>query len=130
MALERWQSKARSLKREVQALILASRDPRVPWAARVLAILVIAYALSPIDLIPDVIPILGYADDLLLIPLGIALVIRLIPPELLEDCRRRAHTDGTAATWSGRVAALLIVSLWGIVLYFTIRWITGMIQSY
>lgn len=127
MALERWQSKARSLKREVQALILASRDPRVPWGARVLAILVIAYALSPIDLIPDVIPILGYVDDLLLIPLGIALVIRLIPPELLEDCRRRARTDGPAATWSGRVAALLIVSLWGVVMYFTIRWIAGMV---
>ncbi|MCK7512393.1 MAG: DUF1232 domain-containing protein [Desulfobacterales bacterium] len=94
MALEGWKAKARKLKQEVHALYLASKDRRVPWHARVLAVVVVAYAFSPIDLIPDPIPVLGYLDDLILIPLGIALVIKLVPADVLQDCREQAALDG------------------------------------
>ena len=82
--LKRW---ARRLKVEVYALYLAYKDPRVPWYARAFAAVVVAYAFSPIDLIPDPIPILGYLDDLVIIPLGVALAIRMIPPPVLAECR-------------------------------------------
>jgi uncharacterized membrane protein YkvA (DUF1232 family) len=78
------------LKRETLAVMVAARDPRTPWAARILAALVVAYALSPVDLIPDFIPVLGYLDDLLLVPLGLWLVLRLIPPAVMADARTRA----------------------------------------
>ena len=98
--LQRW---ARSLKRDTVALYLAARDPRVPWYAKVVAACVAAYALSPIDLIPDFIPVIGYLDDVILVPLGIALAIRLIPPALLEE-HRRAHRRGSR---SGQSAGLV-----------------------
>jgi uncharacterized membrane protein YkvA (DUF1232 family) len=81
---------ARMIKRDVHALYLASRDPRVPWHAKALAALVAGYALSPIDLIPDFIPVLGYLDDVILVPLGILIVIRLIPPEIMSEHRETA----------------------------------------
>jgi uncharacterized membrane protein YkvA (DUF1232 family) len=86
--LKRW---ARRLKVEVYALYLAYKDPRVPWYARAFAAVVVAYAFSPIDLIPDPIPILGYLDDLVIIPLGVALAIRMIPPPVLVECREEAR---------------------------------------
>ncbi|WP_183264472.1 DUF1232 domain-containing protein [Aminobacter niigataensis] len=86
-AAKRW---ARLLKRDVVALYLAARSRSTPWYARVAAACVAAYALSPIDLIPDFVPILGYLDDLLIVPLGIWLVIRMIPPELMADFRAKA----------------------------------------
>jgi uncharacterized membrane protein YkvA (DUF1232 family) len=76
----KWKQWARLIKRDTHALYLAARDPRVPWYAKVLAVAITAYALSPIDLIPDLIPVLGYLDDLILVPLGIALVVQMIPP--------------------------------------------------
>ena len=81
---------ARAIKRDVVAIWLAGRDPRVPWPVKLLALLVAGYALSPIDLIPDFIPVLGYLDDVLLVPLGILLVIRLLPPALLAEHRASA----------------------------------------
>jgi uncharacterized membrane protein YkvA (DUF1232 family) len=84
---------SRVIKRDVHALYLASRDPRVPWYAKALVIVVTGYALSPIDLIPDFVPVLGYLDDVILVPLGILLVIRLIPPEIMAE-----HRDLAAAT--------------------------------
>ena len=86
----RWQAWARQLKTLIAAVGFAARDPRTPWYARALAIWVIAYALSPLDLIPDPIPILGYLDDLVLLPLGVALVIKLLPPEVWHDAQRQA----------------------------------------
>jgi uncharacterized membrane protein YkvA (DUF1232 family) len=106
--LRQW---ARSLKRDVVALYLAARDPRVPWYAKVVAAVVAAYALSPIDLIPDFIPILGYLDDLILIPLGIALAVRLIPPALFAEHRQTA-TDWQAKRPISRRAAAVIISIW------------------
>ncbi|BCG25280.1 hypothetical protein TUM18999_34710 [Pseudomonas tohonis] len=105
--IRRW---ARALKRDVHALWIAARDSRTPWQAKALALVVAAYALSPIDLIPDFIPVLGYLDDLLIVPLGIWLVIRLIPPELMEEYRRAAAVATQRP--SSRVAAALIVALW------------------
>ena len=81
---------ARSIKQDVHALYLASRDPRVPWYAKAMGLLVAGYALSPIDLIPDFIPVLGYLDDLILVPLGILLAIQLIPPAIMAEHRRSA----------------------------------------
>jgi uncharacterized membrane protein YkvA (DUF1232 family) len=104
------QAWARGIRRDVVAVWHAARDPRTPWAARVLALLVAAYALSPIDLIPDFVPVLGYLDDLLLVPLGLLLVIRLLPPAVLADARQRAAQ--TLARPRSRVAAVAIVALW------------------
>jgi len=105
-------SKARALKSDTLALYLAARDPRVPWYAKVLAAAIVAYALSPIDLIPDFIPILGYLDDVILVPLGIALVLRMIPAEVLEECRARARSELAGSRPVSRAAAVVIVLLW------------------
>ena len=110
--VERWRGWARRLKREVLALSLAYRDPRTPWYARVVIICVVGYALSPIDLIPDAIPVLGYLDDLLLVPLGVALAIRLIPPRVLTESRAAAERQPATGRGPGRVAAALIIALW------------------
>lgn len=85
------QQRARALKRETYALYVAYRDPRTPWYARVVVACVMAYALSPIDLIPDFVPILGYLDDVILLPLGIALALRLIPVDVMRESRARAE---------------------------------------
>ncbi|RUL89491.1 YkvA family protein [Tautonia sociabilis] len=101
----------RRLKLEVIALGLACRDPRVPWYAKLIAGCVVGYALSPIDLIPDFIPVLGYLDDLVVVPLGIVLALRMIPPEVMADCR--AHSGSAVADRRpGRVAAGVIVAVW------------------
>jgi uncharacterized membrane protein YkvA (DUF1232 family) len=101
---------ARLIKRDVHALYLASRDPRVPWYAKTLAIAVAAYAVSPIDLIPDFIPVLGYLDDIIMVPLGVMLVVRLIPPEIMAE--HRALALATQDRPTSRVAAAVIVSIW------------------
>ncbi len=107
--LRRW---AQRLRRDTYALYLAGRDPRTPWYAKVLALAVVAYALSPIDLIPDFIPVLGYLDDLILVPLGIALVLRLVPPEVLAQARKRSQ-QVLGKGWRGaRVAGTVVVALW------------------
>ncbi|GAB7541934.1 hypothetical protein CS8_015970 [Cupriavidus sp. 8B] len=101
---------AREVKRDVHAVWLAARDPRTPWYAKALALLVAAYALSPIDLIPDFIPILGYLDDVVLVPLGVLLVVRLIPAEVMEQ--HRAAAALAAERPVSRVAVVVIVALW------------------
>jgi uncharacterized membrane protein YkvA (DUF1232 family) len=122
MAFEGWKAKARKLKQEVYALYLASKDRRVPWYARLVAIVVVSYAFSPIDLIPDPIPVLGYLDDLILIPLGIALVIKLIPAEVLQDCREKAAltmNTGKPKNWvAGGIIILIWVSMFALAVYY------------
>jgi len=110
--LARWRHWAQGLKREVFALYLAYRDPRVPWYARLVAGLVVAYAFSPIDLIPDFIPVLGYLDDLLLLPLGIALAIRLLPPTVLAESRVKAMERLAEGKPINRAMAVCIIALW------------------
>src|SRR3982751_6755084 len=108
--LSRIKSWASGLKRDAHAIYLASRDPRVPWHAKVLAIAVAAYALSPIDLIPDFIPVLGYLDDLIIVPLGLLLVIRLVPSDLMAEFRAEAaRREGEPRSI---VAAAIIVVIW------------------
>jgi uncharacterized membrane protein YkvA (DUF1232 family) len=101
---------ARLLKREVHAIYLAAQSPRVPWYTKWLAMVVAGYALSPIDLIPDFIPILGYVDDLIIVPLGIWLVLSLIPEEVMTACRARADEAVTGP--HGKIAAVAIITIW------------------
>jgi uncharacterized membrane protein YkvA (DUF1232 family) len=108
--LSRLREWARAIRRDAHALYLAARDPRTPWGAKALALLVAGYALSPIDLIPDFVPVLGYLDDLILVPLGIAAAVALIPPDVLAE--HRAAATRAAQRPVGRVAAAVIVALW------------------
>jgi uncharacterized membrane protein YkvA (DUF1232 family) len=101
---------ARLLKREVHAIYLATQSPRVPCYTKCLALAVVGYALSPIDLIPDFIPVLGYVDDLILVPLGIWLVLSLIPEDVMIACRARA--DEAVAGPHGKIAAIAIIAIW------------------
>lgn len=110
--LARLRHRARLLKTELYALYLAMRDPRVPWFARIVVMCVVGYALSPIDLIPDFVPILGYLDDLILLPLGIALALRLIPPAVMAECRAQAQTATERSKPISHVAAVMIVGIW------------------
>ncbi len=105
--LKEW---ARLIKRDVRAIYLAARDPRVPWYAKVVAIGVAAYALSPIDLIPDFIPVIGYLDDLIIVPLGILLVIKMVPPHIMAEHRATAATAAESPASVG--GAIVIVAIW------------------
>jgi uncharacterized membrane protein YkvA (DUF1232 family) len=105
------------LKRELFTLHLAAGDPRTPWYAKAFVVCVVAYALSPIDLIPDPIPILGYLDDLLLLPLAIYLALKLIPEPVLAQCRRKAVGMNVTLPKS-YVAAAAIVLIWSVGLLF------------
>ncbi len=101
---------ARSLKRDVHALWLAGRDPRTPWYAKALAVAIAAYALSPLDLIPDFIPVLGLVDDLVIVPLGIVLAVRLVPAEVMDEHRRAAARAASRPV--SRLATAVIVLAW------------------
>ena len=110
LLLEKPKAWARAIRRDVVAVWIAARDPRVPWYAKALALAVAAYALSPIDLIPDFVPVLGYLDDLIIVPLGILLVIKLIPAELMAEFRAEAaRREGAPRSM---VAAVVIVLTW------------------
>jgi uncharacterized membrane protein YkvA (DUF1232 family) len=103
---------ARGIKRNLFVLFLAYRDPRVPWYAKLFAALVVAYAFSPIDLIPDFIPVLGYLDDLIIVPLGIALALKMIPPVVVDECRERAEqlrNNGKPKNW---VTGAIFILIW------------------
>jgi uncharacterized membrane protein YkvA (DUF1232 family) len=104
--------RARALKVETLALYLVARDPRVPWYARLFVAVVVAYALSPIDLIPDFVPVLGYLDDLILVPLGLALALRMVPPAIMDECRARAAVELDGKRPTSRAALLAIVAIW------------------
>jgi uncharacterized membrane protein YkvA (DUF1232 family) len=111
--LSRIKTWARHLKRDAHAIYLASRDPRVPWYAKALAIAVAAYALSPIDLIPDFIPVIGYLDELLILPLGIWLVVWLIPDGIMAEYRARANEAGQRPASRAGMAAILLLWMAG-----------------
>jgi len=125
--IEQWKQQARQLKVEVYALYLAYRDSRVPWYARIFAACVVAYAFSPIDLIPDPIPILGYLDDLVLIPLGIKAALSMIPVEVMAESREKAREligQDKPVNW---VAAAVIIAIWlllaAMAIVFTLRFL-------
>ena len=120
--LARWKDRIRGLRHELAALALAVRRPDVPWYAKALGVVVIAYALSPIDLIPDFIPVLGLLDDLLLVPLGILAVRALVPDGVLAECRAEA-AKGVLSPRTGWIAAAVIVAVWAAVLGALLRWL-------
>jgi uncharacterized membrane protein YkvA (DUF1232 family) len=112
VVIENWKQHARQLKTEIYALYLAYKDPRLPWYAKVVAAVVVGYAFSPIDLIPDMIPILGYLDDLVLIPLGVVLALKLIPPAVMAECRVEAQQVMSQDKPTNRIAAVIIIAIW------------------
>lgn len=121
--MDRWKLQARRLKVEAYALYLAYKDPRVPWYARLFAACLVGYAFSPIDLIPDPIPILGYLDDLVLVPLGILLARRMIPDAVLAECRERAKDLVERPTnW---VVAAVIIAIWVLLAAAVTLWLVG-----
>src|SRR5450759_2749763 len=116
----RW---AARLKTETSAVYLACRDPRTPWYAKALAILIVVYALSPIDLIPDFIPVLGYLDDLIILPALVALTITWIPKDVMQECRSQAAQLGHGSWQKKWVYAIPFVLVWLIVLFFVGRFV-------
>ncbi|MEJ8802902.1 YkvA family protein [Pontibacter sp. H249] len=114
--LRKWKEIVKKLKEDIYTLYLASRDPRVPFAAKVVLIVTVAYAFSPIDLIPDFIPIIGYLDDLLILPLGIWLSIKLIPPRVLEQYRKQAQ-EQILERKPNYIMAAVIVIIWLLIGY-------------
>lgn len=113
---------AQRLKAEIHSLVLVYRDPRTPLLPKIIITLVVAYALSPIDLIPDFIPVLGYLDDLVLLPLGIAVAIWLIDPELMAECRQQAAQSVQERRPSNWVAGGVIITLWLFTAALAILW--------
>jgi len=118
--IARARSWAGQIKRDVVALWLAIRDPRVPWYAKTVAAVVAGYALSPIDLIPDFIPVLGYLDDLLIVPLGIMLAVKLVPAPVMADLRVRAMGRARPKSIAGLIAVLFI---WAAAAGLVVRWL-------
>lgn len=128
MQFSSWlKERAKQLKQFTLVAYYAARDPRTPTFVRVLALVVAAYALSPIDLIPDFIPVLGYLDDLVLVPLGLALVVRLLPQPVLVSARERAQLAAERPT--SKLAAGVIVAVWLLVLILVGRWALTLVPT-
>lgn len=126
---EVWKRQAAALKREVLALYLAYKDPRVPWYAKLLAAGIVAYAFSPIDLIPDFIPVLGYLDDLLLLPIGIYFVLKMIPDDVMSECREKARALSDEKRPINYLAATVIVAIWIGLALLSARLIVGVMRD-
>jgi uncharacterized membrane protein YkvA (DUF1232 family) len=122
-----WRERARRLRADVVAVALAIRDPRVPWLARALGALIVAYALSPIDLIPDFVPVIGFLDDLVLVPLGLTLMLRLIPADVLAE--HRAAAAGIAARPVSYAGAAAVILVWGLSLGVAAWWMRRMFDG-
>lgn len=115
-----WRQRAKALKRDALAIALAMRDPRVPWHAKAIGACVLAYALSPIDLIPDFIPVIGLVDDLVLVPLGMMAMLRLIPADVLAEHRAAAAAMATRPV--SRAGAAIVIAVWAAVLALAAWW--------
>ena len=112
VSLANLKARARRLKADVAALYYAAHHPSTPWYAKLFIVAIVAYALSPIDLIPDFIPVLGFVDEIVLLPFAILLAVRLVPGGVMEECRARAAAGRLGRTREGRIGAALIVLLW------------------
>ncbi len=126
--VQTWQGRARELKVQVYALYLAYRDPRVPLPAKIVAAFVVGYAFSPIDLIPDFIPVLGYVDDLIIVPLGIALALKMMPAEVLAECQERSREVMKLGKPVNKIAAVLIIAIWLLLAVLAIRFVAGFLR--
>jgi uncharacterized membrane protein YkvA (DUF1232 family) len=124
-ALAWWRGTVRRLKADAITLVLVLRHPGTPWPVRLLAALVVAYALSPIDLVPDAIPVLGQLDDLLLVPLGIALVLRCTPPAVIAACRQQAAAYASGVRPTPRWVPWVVVATWAVVVLIILRIAAG-----
>jgi uncharacterized membrane protein YkvA (DUF1232 family) len=120
MDIKSWKTKSAQLKSEIYALYLAYKHPRTPWYAKVLGALILGYVLSPIDLIPDFIPVVGYLDDLIIVPAGITLLIKIIPTDILEECRAKAKSDFLNKKPKNWIVAIIIVLIWLLAIYLTL----------
>jgi len=120
--LQELRQKARELNREVAALFRAARHPRTPWYAKLLMLMIVAYAVSPIDLIPDFVPVIGLLDDVLLLPLGIAIVLRMIPETVMAECRAQAQMNEKERTRFGRFGAIGVALIWLLLLILAASW--------
>ena len=127
--IETWKQRARELKIQVYALYLAHKDPRVPLHARIFAACVVGYAFSPIDLIPDPIPVLGYLDDLILVPLGIAVAVKMIPAHVLAECREKSREVMKQGKPVNKVAADIIIAIWLLLAGMAIRLVVGVVSK-
>ena len=119
--MQKIKEKAKKLKRDIPAVFLAMKHPRTPWYARILAGIIIGYALSPVDLIPDFVPVLGYLDDLVILPLLIILLLRLIPREVFEECRQEAvylWANGKPKKW---YYAIPIILIWALIIFLIVK---------
>ena len=124
-----WRQKVKSLKSETYALYLAYKDPRTPWYARLILLIVVGYALSPIDLIPDFIPIIGSLDDLIVVSLGFFLAMKMIPKDVLEECREKAKGRSGKARKIIWTAAIIIVTIWLLAIYLIYRIFKALFNS-
>jgi len=116
-----WRKKVKSLKAETYALYLAYKDPRTPWYARLMLLIVVGYALSPIDLIPDFIPVIGSLDDLIIVSLGFFIAMKMIPKDVLKECRERAKERFGKPREKSWTAAIIIVAIWLLAIYLIYR---------
>jgi uncharacterized membrane protein YkvA (DUF1232 family) len=119
--IDRWKEGARELRKDIYTLYYAYKDPRVPWCAKALAAAVVAYAASPIDLIPDFIPVIGYLDDLIIVPLGIIIALKTVPKHVLEECRAKAESANAQGKLRNWYSAFIIIVIWFLVLIFIAR---------
>jgi uncharacterized membrane protein YkvA (DUF1232 family) len=128
MKVSSLKARAKRLKSEIQAVYLAARDPKTPWYAKVLAVFIVGYALSPIDLIPDFIPVIGYLDDLIIVPAGIALLLRMIPTGVLQESRIRAQANPISIrkNW---IAGTIIILIWLLLVYITLSFLWGILEG-
>ena len=110
--VENLKARARQLKTEVTALYFAARHPATPWYAKLFILAIVAYALSPIDLIPDFIPVLGFLDEIVLLPIAIVLALKMVPGSVMDECRARATAGRLTGTRAGRIGAAFIILLW------------------
>lgn len=109
---DRWRAKAKRLKGEIYALYMAYKDPRVPWYAKAFIACIVGYALSPVDLIPDFIPVLGYLDDIVLLPIGIWVALKMIPPAVLAECRQQALKRLNTDQPHSIAATAVVIAVW------------------
>ncbi len=116
------------LKAETYTLYLAYRNPRVPWYAKVFLAVVLAYALSPIDLVPDFIPVIGYLDDLVIVPAGVFLALKMIPRDVIAECREKARTEPMESRLKW-IAAIVISLLWALVIYWMFALLWGLLAK-
>ncbi len=126
--IDSWKRRARELKVQVYALYLAYKDPRVPRYAKIFAACVVGYAFSPIDLIPDPIPVLGYLDDLVIVPLGVALALKMIPADVLTECQNQARELVKQGKPVNKAAAAVIIGIWILMAAFVVYVIIDLIR--